>query len=702
MDRRDFMTAMGAAAAAAALPGSVWASLSGLSDDEVEKRVADLVSQMSLDEKIEQMHGIAGPVALAKQSGLFSKVRYTWNTPCNKRLDIPGLRCVDGPRGSGLGHSTCFPVGILRGASWDPGLEERVAAAMGYETRAQGGNVHLSPCINLVRHPSGGRNQETFGEDQYHVGVMGRAQVTGLQKHVMASAKHYAANNIEGNRFKVDARMSERVLREIYLPQFKMCVEAGVASIMSAYNDLNGELCGQNRHLCREILKEEWGFEGFVVSDWLNAVDDTLAAINGGLDLEMPIGFHYGGALKKAVKRGKVPIELIDEAVSRILRMKLKFITPDFQEGYNMDVVAGKEHVAVALEAAHKGVVLLKNENKALPLSRKQGMTIAVMGKLADFPNIGDHGSSTVNPPYVVTPLQGMKNRAGTGVNIVHCPGDKLPRAAEVARGADAVIVVAGATFEDEGEGGGGLGDRLDLNLHQPDLDLIEAVAKETDRLIVVLEAGAAITLESWKDKAHAIVMAWYPGMEGGNAIADLLFGDVNFSGKLPITFHKSEDQLPFFDNRVDVIDYDYWHGYRLFEKKGYEPAFPFGFGLSYTEYEYSRLRIKDDKISKNGKIRASVDVTNKGGMAGEEIVQVYVGCKGSAVERSVKDLKTFARVALEPGQTGTVNFELDAQSLAYYDEGKGAWVVEPAEYVLYAGPSSRQQDLLSKTFRIG
>ncbi|HUT54788.1 MAG TPA: glycoside hydrolase family 3 C-terminal domain-containing protein, partial [bacterium] len=663
-------------------------------------RVKDLVAKMSLSEKIAQMHGNITAEHILVEIPLMSKRRFTWNTPADQRLGIPGIRSVDGPRGSALGQSTCFPAGICRGASWDRDLEERIGTAMGFETRAQGGNMHLSPCINLVRHPSGGRNQETFGEDTHHVGVMGVAQTAGIQRHVMACPKHYAANNQEGNRFSVNVRMSERVLREIYLPHFKKCVDAGAAGIMSAYNDLNGHLCGQNKHLCREILKEDWGFQGFVVSDWINAVDDAVAAAQAGLDLEMPAGAHYGGKLKRAVEAGLVPQSMIDESVTRLLRMKLKFISEDMKSGYDQGMVAGPGHTALAREAAAKGMVLLKNDNAALPLDRGKIRTVAVMGSLADVANIGDKGSSSVNPPYRISPLQGLRDRAG-GVKIVHESGANLGRARQVARAADAVVVIAGATSKDEGEGGYGLGDRLDLNLHQQELDLIRAAAPETGRLIVVLEGGGAFTLEDWKDEAEAIVMAWYPGMEGGNALADLLFGDENFSGKLPVTFHRSEDQLPSFDNQAKEIEYDYYHGYRLFDKKGLEPLFPFGHGLSYTSYKYANLRLSAKSIGQSGKLKAMVDVTNVGDRAGEEIVQLYVGYNGSRVDRSVKDLKAFGRIKLEPGKTGTMELEVAAPELAYYDQEKGGWEVEEIEYIVYAGPSSRSSDLLQSTFKI-
>jgi beta-glucosidase len=700
MDRREFLKTTGATAGILALPGSILASLSGLGDDEIEKKVKDLVAQMTLSEKIAQMHGNITWEHVLVEIPLGSKRRYTWNTPANKRLGIPGIRSVDGPRGSALGQSTCFPAGICRGASWDADLEARIGAAMGFETRALGGNMHLSPCINLVRHPSGGRNQETFGEDTCHVGVMGVAQTTGIQHHVMACPKHFAANNQEGNRFSVNVRMSERVLREIYLPHFKKCVDAGAASLMSAYNDLNGFLCGQNKHLCREILKVDWGFKGFVVSDWINAVDDAVAAAEGGLDLEMPAGAHYGGKLKRAVEAGKVPESLIDESVTRLIRMKLKFISEDMLSGYDKSKVAGPEHTALAREAAQKGMVLLKNDKAALPLERDKVRTVALLGELADVANIGDHGSSSVNPPYRVSPLQGLNGRA-QGVKIVHESGADLGRARAAARAADAVVVIAGATYKDEGEGGYGLGDRLDLALHKADLDLIRAVAPETERLIVVLEGGGAFTIEDWKDEAEAIVMAWYPGMEGGNALADLLFGDVNFSGKLPITFHRSADQLPSFDNKAKEIEYDYYHGYRLFDKKGLDPSFPFGFGLSYTTYKYSNLKVAAQSVGKSGTIEARVDVTNTGKMSGEEIVQLYVGYNGSKVDRSVKDLKAFAKVALEPGQTKTVNLSVPVSELAYFNEAANSWEIEEISYTILVGPSSKKEDLMEETCKV-
>ncbi len=695
MDRRYFMKMVVAGASVLAMAGSLMAATSGTSDARIETRVKELLSKMTLDEKIEQM--TAEPAYKILEHALGYGKYSTFNTPANKRLDIPGIRFIDGPRGANFKGSTGFPASPARGASWDVQLSERVGQAMGYEMRAQGANFTAAVCINIIRHPSWGRAQETFGEDPYHIGRMGVGFLTGLQDHVMACAKHFTANNIDESRMFVDIRMDERTLREVYLPHFKMCVEAGVASIMSAYNDVNGKLCAHNEHLLRDILKEDWGFKGFVISDFGTAVEDTVEAANAGLDIEMPVELFYGKRLKKAVLAGKVSEQVIDEAATRILRQKLRFYHLENRTDYDRNKVAGPEHTALAREVEQKGIVLLKNENSALPLISEKIKKIAVIGGLANKANLGDKGSSSIRPPYVITPLKGIKNKAGDSIKVAYESGLNPSRARRIAKGADAVIVVAGFTWKDEGEGN----DRESLNLSREDEELIKAVAAESDRCIVVLESGSAITMESWKDKVEAILMAWYPGMEGGNAIADILFGDINPSGKLPLIFPKSADQLFEFDNKAKTVEYNRYHGYRYFDKNGLEPEFPFGFGLSYTEYKYGNLRLNRKKIGKSGNIKVKVDVTNVGKMAGEEIVQLYIGYNSPGVDRPVKDLKGFERIALDPGETGTVSIEVKAGDLAYYNAERGAWEVEEIEYIVYVGPSSSQEDLLSETFKV-
>ncbi len=693
MKRRGFIKTAAGGAVLMALPRRLFSAISGLGRDEIERKVEETLAQMTLDEKIEQMSGdVLRDIiqALSPES-----VRYTGYTPPNKRLSIPALKCLDGPRGVGLLHkTTCFPVSMCRGASWDPELEDRIGSVMGYECRALDANMLLAPCINVLRHPSWGRAQETYGEDPCHLGVMGAAHVEGTQKHVMACPKHYAVNNIDESRMFVNAVIDERTLREIYLPHFKACSDVDAASVMSAYNDVNGELCAHNEHLLRDILKGDWGFQGFVISDWVNAVEDEVEAANGGLDVEMPRPEYYDWKLKKAVKDGKVPEKHINEAVSRILRQKFKFEVGS--KGYDKNKIASADHAALAREAACKGMVLLKNDNRALPLDKKV-RSIAVVGKMAKKENLGDRGSSWVTPPYAVTPLEGIKNRAGSNVRVFYESGDDMARLKKTAGKVDAVIVVSGLTYKDEGEGN----DRERLSLDAKEEKIIKACADASDRCAVVLEGGSAITVSAWKDEVEGILMAWYPGMEGGNAIAEVLFGDVNPSGKLPAVFPKSKDQLFEFDNTAKRVEVDYYHGYRYFDRKGLEPEFPFGFGLSYTTFKLSGLRLDKKTAGKSGRIKASVDVANTGDREGTEVVQVYVGYKGSAVDRPVRELKAFKKVTLPPGMMQRVGIEIPVTDLAYYSAERKQWVVEEIEYTVEVGNCCREKDLMSKNFRV-
>lgn len=668
---------------------------------ERERLIKSLISRMSLDEKIQQMSGNSN---LAKQAVMLVRYNYfPFESGENKRLGIPPIKFTDGPRGVVIGNSTCFPVSSARGAAWDPELESRVGDVIGVEARSQGANYFGGVCINLISYPGGGRAQESFGEDPYHVGAMGVALLKGVQRHAMACAKHFACNNIERSRFYVNAKVDERTLREIFLPHFKKCVDAGVASFMSAYNRLNGPYCGHNGPLLNGILKGDWKFDGFVMSDFFFGIRNGKLAANAGLDIEMPITLHYGRRLKKLVLKGEVAEGTLDEAVTRILRKKAEFQKVGEPARYGANKIACREHTDLALEAARKSIVLLKNKNGLLPLKRDKIKRIAVIGKLADVVNLGDLGSSKVRPPCAITALEGIKRASGS-IEIVYDEGKDAAAAAQSAKNADAVIVVAGLFGRDEGEYVPILppliaigGDRMNLNLSPDQEALIKAAANANKNCIVVLEGGSAITVESWVDDAAAILMAWYPGMEGGAALAEIIFGDVNPSAKLPITFPKSLDQLPPIDNEAKHLDYSYYHGYRLFDKRGMEPRFAFGFGLSYTKFAYSNLKLESKQIAKNGTIKVRCDVTNDGGLFGEEIVQLYIGYNGSIVDRPVKELKGFAKIALKPGETKPVSFEVKPEELAYYDVGTKSWILEEIEYSVFVGSSSRPQDLLMK-----
>ncbi|MHA1472676.1 MAG: glycoside hydrolase family 3 protein, partial [Promethearchaeota archaeon] len=502
----------------------------GMTDEEIDYLVKNALDMMTLKEKVATMSGKKFYLLLLKDRK-FGVRSYPGGGV--KRLGIPPFLFTDGPRGVIIPGSTCFPVSMARGASWDISLEEKIGDIIGKEVRAHGANLFGGVCINLLRHPGWGRAQETYGEDPFHLGEFGVALVRGVQKHnVMATAKHYVANSIEHSRFKVDVQISERTLREVYLPHFKRCVEEGCATVMSAYNKVRGEYCGHNAYLLRDILKGEWEFDGFVHSDWMSGLKNTNKGILGGLDVEMPRAKYYGKKLEKAVELGKVPINLVDDSVRRILRTVLKFTTKEDSQNYTSDLIGCDEHFLLAREAAEKSMVLLKNQDKLLPLNVDEIDTLALLGPLSDKKNTGDHGSSHVRQRNIVTPLQGIKNYVGNKINIIHNEGHDIGVAQQIAQSVDSVVIIVGYTFKDEGEYiphiSKGLGDRIKLSLGEDDIKLINAVVKVNKKCVVVLVGGSAILMEEWKEKVPAILMAWYSGMEGGHALANILFGKVN------------------------------------------------------------------------------------------------------------------------------------------------------------------------------
>jgi beta-glucosidase len=480
-----------------------------------------------------------------------------------------------------------------------------------------------------------------------------------------------------------------------------MAVQEGhVGSVMSAYNRVNGFYCSANLPLLGQILKGDWGFKGFVESDWVFGVWRSIESALAGLDIEMPAPLFYGNRLLTAVEEGAVPEETVDEAVRRILRVKYCFELDTNPAEPDPDEVATEEHAALALEVARKAIVLLKNDG-VLPLDRERIESVVVVGELADTPNHGDKGSSNVNPPYVVTPLEGIRNRAG-GLRVDYVVGNPLSEDDRaVIAAADATVVVVGLTAEEEGEAIVPFnGDRVNLRLPAEQEQLIAGLADLNPRTIVVLEGGSVITLETWLPRVEAVLMAWYPGQEGGNAIADVLFGDVNPSGRLPSTWPRSETDLPAFVNNQSLVEYGYYHGYLHVDREGIEPRFPFGYGLSYTTFAYANLWLSDETIPSDGTLQVGVDVSNTGAVGGEEVVQLYVSCEGSRVDRPVKVLKGFQKVHCEPGETKRVLFDLRAEDLAFYDVEAGGWEVESISYRVHLGPSSRTLPV-SATFTV-
>lgn len=673
-------------------------------------QAAAIVSKMSLEEKVYLMSGQT-PVSEMRKSMLTPGEHYNWKPyPAggNERLDVPKLLFCDGPRGvvCGTGRSTCFPVSMSRGATFDVDLEERIGEAIGRETRAFGGNFFGGVCVNIPYHPGWGRAQETYGEDPCHVGAMGAALVRGVQKHnVVACVKHFAFNSMELARFQVDVQCDKRVEREVFTPQFKDCIDAGAAAVMTAYNAYDGTKCGHHNYLINTLLKGEWGFDGIVMSDFNHGVKDTVEAVKGGMDVEMAHTKYYGGQLVKAVEDGFVPAEAIDETAIRIVRTLLAFTRAEDSRDYGGELIGCKEHIALALEAAEKSITLLKNEGGLLPLSGNKARRIAVLGQLADDDNIGDHGSSQVHPPYVVRILEGIKKRAGN-IELVYEPGTDLAQARDAAVQSDAVVIVAGCRHYDEGEyisfraedayaeNGG---DRGSLRLRGEEVELIRAAAAVNPNIIVVLIGGSTILMDEWEREAAAILFAYYPGMEGGTALASILFGDKNPGGRLPFVIPKSEAELPPIDWDANRQYYGAYHGYTKLDKEGVEPLYPFGYGLSYTSFV-----CEDGEFSSDGRsVSASCTVRNTGQTDGEHVVQMYIGFGKCSVERPVKLLSGFARVFVEAGESRRVTVSCPVERLKWYNHQRFCRELSHMEYEVFIGGSSAGRDLLKGTVNL-
>jgi beta-glucosidase len=631
------------------------------------------------------------------------------------RIGLPGIRFSDGPRGAVIGRSTAFPVPMARGATWDPALEERVGEAIGAEIRAQGGNLFAGVCINLLRHPAWGRAQETYGEEPALLGAMGAALARGAQRYVMACVKHYACNSMENARFTVDVRVDEQALHEVYLSHFKAVVDAGVAAVMSAYNSVNGEWCGQNRPLLTDVLRGEWGFDGFVMSDFIWGLRDPVGSVAAGLDLEMPFAQQRAQVLPAALASGELDRADAERAARRIVSTQLRFAAALPATGPDADVVASAAHRALAREVAGRSMVLLRNEPVGgrpllplLPLDRSALRRLAVIGRLADLPNTGDHGSSDVRAPEVVTPLAGLR-AALPAVSIVDDPA-----------GADAAVVVVGYTAADEGEFVGSYdpelaslyppadepdalaeltrvwdagpqsvgGDRDSLRLHGDDEQLVRAVAAANPRTVVVVVAGAAVTMEAWRDEVPAILLGWYSGMEGGAALADVLLGDREPGGRLPCVIPRNGADLPPFDKNATTVTYDRWHGQRLLDRTGTTAAYPLGFGLSYTSFAVSDVSadVAGDLLT----VRAAV--TNTGRRPGGHVVQAYVTRPDpEGVDRF---LAGFARVESGPGERVEATIEVPLRRLAA--RGDGTWSLRPGTYRMDVGGHAADPDAVT------
>ena len=808
----------------------------------------------------DEVENVLGQMTLQEKVALLAGTNMWYTVPVD-RLGIPSLKMTDGPNGArGAGSltggvkTTCFPAEISLASTWNTDLVGRVGRALADETKMKGAQVLLGPTVNIQRSPLGGRNFECFSEDPYLSARLAVAYINGLQQEgVGASIKHYVCNDQEFERFSISSEVRERALREIYLPPFEAAVrEAKPWTVMAAYNLVNGVPASESPSLLTEILRDEWGFDGVVVSDWFEAVKSTAASVNAGLDLEMPSPRWRGEKLLQAVERGEVKEVTIDASVRRLLHLLVKAGVFEHPEAVSEQAIDLPEHRALVREAAAEGIVLLRNEQHILPLTRSQLTSIAVIGPNAKVAQIMGGGSAQVNAHYAITPFEGIVARVGDRVSVgyeqgctnyrllplldvgsllagtqgsehgfaveyfnssdltgasVHretqstselmwfdqlpervnpqqfsarvtgrftpqetgpytfglvsaglsrlsidgvevienwaqqtpggtyfagfgstevqavvpleagreylltlefarseaallaavrlgalpaVPADAIERAARLAAASDVAIVCVGFGGEWQSEGF----DRPDMELPGKQNALIERVAEANPRAVVVLNTGSPITMP-WLSSVAAVVQAWYPGQECGNAIADVLFGDTNPSGKLPQTFPVRQEDTPTYLNFPGENGKIYYGeglfvGYRYYDKKKIAPLFPFGFGLSYTTFSYSPLRLSAQEISPDDTVEVSVDVTNTGERAGKEVVQLYLRDVDSSLYRPEKELKAFAKVQLEPGECKTVTLSLARDAMAYYDDLACEWVAEAGEFEVLVGPSSQ------------
>jgi len=645
-------------------------------DLDLEKRIEDLLGRLTIDEKFRLCTGT---------KSFFTK-------PI-RRLGIPSFKMCDGPHGIGP-HSTnntkCtyFPTGICRTSTWNPDLAKEFAVALAQEIREIGYHMSLGPGINIIRTPLCGRNFEYQTEDPYLNKIMATHIVKGLQsQRIAACVKHYVCNNQETNRFTVSSQVSERALQEIYLPAFEATVrETDAWSIMSCYNKVNGVYGCENENLLKKRLRREWGFRGFVVTDWFATrwSESTEKAMNAGLSLEMPMPIKYKKTkLRKKLMDGKFSEDTLEENLRRLLRVM--FLTGIFDKKDKIPLGSRNtpKHQILARKIAEEGIVLLKNEDNLLPLNINNLRKIAIIGPNVDKKMAMGGGSSQVLPPYEVTPLKGMQEKCKGKIEIVSIPSET-----------DITIIFAGLNHESGMDSENT--DRESFTLPAEQIELINKTVKENPKTIVVL-ISCIVSISEWVDKVPVIVEAWYPGMEGGHAIANLLFGDVNPSGKLPVTIPKELSDSPAHsskktypgDNKV-FFDEGIFVGYRHFDTKNIEPLFPFGYGLSYTSFTYENLIVSKDKVSGDETFTVSCDIINSGDRAGAEIVQLYIQDVEASVERPLKELKGFKKIFLNSGEKGTIKFELDKTALSFYDEKNDYWRAESGKFNILIGSSSR------------
>ncbi len=654
---------------------------------EIENRVEDLLSRLTMKEKF----------MLLTSHGR----RRMYTTKPIKRLKIPSFKMTDGPLGaamhsSGFKKNTRFPATVSLAATWNRDLMSEIGTAMGKEVRAVGRHVLLAPGLNIARTPLNGRTFEYFSEDPYLTKELAIPLVKGVQsQRIAACLKHYTANNQETDRMTSSSEVDERTLNEIYFRAFRAIVkEADPWSVMTCYNMVNGVYGCENKYLLQYTLFDNWGFDGLVMTDWLASrkVETTEGCINAGLTLEMPWPRVYKTkALERAYNEGKFTEATLNDRVRRNIRVMMLTGIFDRPEALPQGSRNTPEHQDLVRRVAEEGIVLLKNEDNILPLDIEHLERISLHGRnlRKKFGRLLSGGSSAVSPPYEVTPLQGMTEKCRGKVELL--PGGIF---------ADVAVVFAGLNH---GRGGDSESkDRESLHLDDEQVKKIKEVARNHHQTVVCLIAGSPIAMDEWIDDVEAVLMCWYGGMEAGHAFANVLFGDVNPSGKLPLTFPKQLEDSPahstgnprnYPGDEEKKIYYDegIYVGYRWFDKKEIEPLFPFGYGLSYTVFEYGSINLNRQSLGKPEEaLLLEMEVTNSGERVGSEIVQVYARDIDSSVERPQQELVGFEKMQLNPGDTKTVSIAVKAEDLAFYDVSRHDWTIEEGEFKLSIGRSSR------------
>ena len=649
--------------------------------EEDARHIEALLDQMSFEE-------LAGQ--LAGRGGLHALTPWTYRLGAYRsgglaRAGIAPLAFTDGPRGLNLGRSTAFPSASSRGASWDEALEERVGLALGAEARAQGATAVGSTCVNLVRHPGWGRAQESFGSDPHHVGQMGAAHTRGLRRaQVLPVLKHFALNSIEDSRFKVDVRIDDATLREIYLPQFLRAIQAGAGAVMTSYNKVNGTRCGEHAGLMA-ILREEWGFEGFTTSDFFLGLRHAARSMRAGLDQEMPQAWHYSALnLRRLERRGDLQVARVREAAGRVLRARAAcgVLWPSPRPSVDLEA-----HHALALKVAIDSIVVARAQDQALPIP--EGDRLGLIGPLAARAHLGSEGSVSVSPPYAISPLQGLRERFK---RVLYEPRSSRRAIARLARRVDRLIAFIGAGSRDEGEyfpllGGG---DRVDVSIPKAQARAVREALATGRPTIVVWVGGGLPTLGPWQREVRGLILAGHGGMFGGRALAEVLSGSAVPGGHLTSCVASSPSQLVAFDPAAVSVRYDRFFDYRRHDQDATQPLFWIGHGSAQTRLE-ARARGATAELARRGElalgrddlIALQIEVFNRGAVAAAPLVTLFVGRAEGDLERAPRALRAFDKVRVGPGESALARLEVPVWALRQWCVASRSWRLEPGRRAL-------------------